>query len=538
MNLKKLILIVAFTLLTLLFCGLSVSAETYSGSCGDGLTYTLDSNGELTITGTGAMTNWSEPSLVPWYDKKDDIIYVTLENGVSSIGNNAFSGCSNLEDIVIEGNVTSIGDNAFSDCGSLSIVEYVGTPEDWEAITIGIGNEQLISVKEKYFFIAQGECGEEAWWVLSSEGLLIVGGSGDMADWSEGNPTPWNDKKYIITKILFVGEITSIGDNAFTSCENLIYADLPYGISSIGANAFSECNNLVDILIRNSVTKIAKGAFAGCNKLHDVNYYGTHEQWNNIKIETDNESLINAVLHCHLADGECGDNVWWTLIDDGTLMIGGNGDMWDWSEKSFVPWNEYSSDIKNIIIENNVNSIGNNSFTNCNNLTNVEIRDSVTSIGQKAFFGCNNLIHIVLYDSVTDVGESAFSGCSSLYDIDYYGTSRVWNTITIGTDNKALTNAVLHCHICEIENVVYSEGGVLISMKVYEDIELVRTYILAVYGESNQLLGFKAVTPDSPITSLDETVEVSCKPKYCKVMAINSFEKLEPISNPDKKDIA
>ena len=96
----------------------------------------------------------------------------------------------------------------------------------------------------------------------------------------------------------------------------------------------------------------------------------------------------------------------WTLDDEGTLTISGNGEM-----GAYSPWGR---DIKKVIIENGVTSIGYRAFYNCTNLTSVTIPDSVTDVDYAAFSCCTNLASITIPDSVTSIGEDAFTGCTSL----------------------------------------------------------------------------------------------------------------------------
>ena len=104
--------------LTLLFLicilsALSINATVYSGSCGTNVKYSLDtSTGLLSITGTGAMTNYSSSS-APWYSKSDYIKSVEIADGVTSIGNYAFYYCNSLTSVTIPNGVTSIGNSAF-----------------------------------------------------------------------------------------------------------------------------------------------------------------------------------------------------------------------------------------------------------------------------------------------------------------------------------------------------------------------------------------------------------------------------------------
>ena len=130
-------------------------AAIFDGSCGANLTWSLNTqDSTLTITGSGEMTNWhGDPDFAPWYDYKSYIKYVSLPDGitsigewafrdcsgltsieipnrVTSIGSDAFDGCSGLTSVTIGNSVTSIGDKAFKDCTGLTFVtNYATTPQ-------------------------------------------------------------------------------------------------------------------------------------------------------------------------------------------------------------------------------------------------------------------------------------------------------------------------------------------------------------------------------------------------------------------------
>ena len=103
-------------------CTFSAYAAIVDGTCGDNLTWTLNTkDSTLTISGTGAMRNYYYAS-APWYDYRSYIKYVTLPDGLTSIGNVAFMYCSALTSITIPNSVTSIGDEAFLGCSSLTSI--------------------------------------------------------------------------------------------------------------------------------------------------------------------------------------------------------------------------------------------------------------------------------------------------------------------------------------------------------------------------------------------------------------------------------
>ena len=110
-----------------------------SGSCGSHATWTLDSTGTLTISGRGAMKNYSFSS-APWYSYHDWITAVVVEDGVTAIGEFAFYRFTALQSVTLSASVESVGSYAFYGCGSLSDATYGG---DWDQLSIGEGNSRL-----------------------------------------------------------------------------------------------------------------------------------------------------------------------------------------------------------------------------------------------------------------------------------------------------------------------------------------------------------------------------------------------------------
>ena len=140
------------------------SGETYSGTCGDNLTWTLDTaTGVLTISGSGAMADyyWLEASSyemgwgysatrVLWNSYRSSIKSVVIQPGVTYIGSNAFADCASLTSVTIPDSVTEIGAGAFNNCNSLTDVYYSGTEEQWNNISIGNFNNPLRNAERHY----------------------------------------------------------------------------------------------------------------------------------------------------------------------------------------------------------------------------------------------------------------------------------------------------------------------------------------------------------------------------------------------------
>ncbi len=101
---------------------IATASTVASGTCGDNLTWVLDGNGLLTISGTGNMADWSLASGAPWYNYTNSIVSVTVMNGVTSIGDGAFANCTSLTSITIPDGVLIVGESAFANCASLTSI--------------------------------------------------------------------------------------------------------------------------------------------------------------------------------------------------------------------------------------------------------------------------------------------------------------------------------------------------------------------------------------------------------------------------------
>ncbi len=144
----------------------------------------------------------------------------------------------------------------------------------------------------------------------------------------------------------------------------------------------------------------------------------------------------------YTGDGSDGSNLTWKLDKNGTLTISGRGKMADynypaqmWWESPITPWGWH--DIKNVVIEEGVTSIGSNAFSNETGMVSVTIPSSIISIGDYAFKGCTGLTSVSIPSGVMGIGNQAFMGCTSLTDI-YCGLEKApegWDTNWQGVQN-------------------------------------------------------------------------------------------------------
>ena len=285
MKKRMISLILALSMICALF-PVVVFAQT-SGTCGSNLTWTLDDNGTLTISGTGDMENWGypNPSGAPW--KSKSIKDIVIENGVTSIGNRAFYDCSSLTSITIPNSVTSIGNDAFEWCSSLTSITIPNS-------VTSIGNHAFdgcSSLTNITIPSSVTSIGNRAFYDCSSlTSIAIPKGVTSIGDYAFESCSS-------LTSITIPNSVTSISWGMFWGCSSLTNVTIPNGVTSIGNYAFRDCSNLTSVIIPDSVTSIGWGEFYSCNNLKDVYYSGNEEQWKSINIGRDNEALTRATIH-------------------------------------------------------------------------------------------------------------------------------------------------------------------------------------------------------------------------------------------------
>ena len=193
-------------------------------------------------------------------------------------------------------------------------------------------------------------------------------------------------------------KVTTIGDSAFSDCDNLTSVTIPNGVTTIEGYAFSYCTGLTSVTIGNSVTTIGKNAFYNCNGLTSVTIPSS--------VTTIGE---NAFLYCNgLTEINVNDNNKEYSSIDGVLY---NKDV---SELICYPC---GMPLNSFSIPNSVTTIEGNAFAGCTGLTSVTMGNSVTTIGENAFHYCDNLTSVTIPSSVTTIGDSAFAGCTGLTSV-------------------------------------------------------------------------------------------------------------------------
>ena len=392
-----------------------------SGSCGangDDLTWTLDDNGLLTISGTGEMESHSGPHDFPWNGYRGSIKYVWIKNGVTSIGANAFYGTGNLTIVEIPDSVTSIYQYAFSGCANL---QELTLPESITRIDqyafANCTSLRKITVPKNVRSVG-GSLFEGCTGLVSAEimdGVPAIGYRMFMDCANLRSVTIPESVADIgaeafencagLSNVVIPKGVRSIGQGAFADCTNLARLTLPDGLSSIGSEAFANCTSLRKVTLPESVIKVGAKAFYNCSSLSSVTIPEGVLQIEREAFELCGKLAAVAVPGTVTEIGEgafrgC-TGMKKAEIADGVLSIG---------KEAFAN----CISLTDLVLPESITSIGDGVFRGCTSLTRMTIPESLSNIGANVFNGCGNLSEVTILDGATSIGDGAFAGCSSL----------------------------------------------------------------------------------------------------------------------------
>ena len=441
---KKIIsLLLSLAMLLTITSGLNLTAyaAVETGSCGDNVTYSLDtSTGVLTISGTGDMNNY--PSHYSPFNNNSIVKTVIVENSITSIGGEAFRDCTSLTSVTIPNSVTSIGWGAFDGCTSLTNITipnsvtsidhsvfsntaYYNDKSNWDKGVLYLSN-CLIDTNDNFNSITD---------------YAIKDGTRIIADFAF-------EYCRSLTSVIIPDSVTSIGNYAFDGCTSLAGVTVGNGVTSIGAFAFYDCTSLENITIPSSVTSIGDLTFSGCASLLSIEVSNGNRNYSStdgVLFNKDKSELI--IYPAGKTDGEYEIPNSVTSVDsyafDGCTSLTSIIIPNSVTSISLCAF-RYCTSLTNVTIGNSVTSIEAMAFDYCKSLTSVTIPNSVTSIGGYAFEYCRSLTSVTIPNSVTSIGDYAFSGCTSLKDVYYTGSQSDWEKISVGDYNHYLKNATIH----------------------------------------------------------------------------------------------
>ena len=393
---------------------------TVTGGYGEKITWSLDlSSGVITFSGSGdmpAIYGSSSDELNPY---RKQITSVVIGNGITSVGDSAFRGCTNLESVSLPESVIRIGRSAFQSCEGLqnltipskvTSIEYaafaccyalekiqlpagITTVEDWTF-------ESCKKLKEMVIPSGVTSIGDYALMhcyalekISLPDGLQTIGANAFFDDWA-------------LTEIVIPDSVTEIGESAFTQCKVMKKAKLPAGLTEISSSLFQGCTQLSDVTLPSGVRKIGESAFyrcgltkvvlpdglerieefafANCSQLIDVTIPGS-------------VNFVGADVFTNTAYEES--------LSDQAFVVLGNGLLY-----------LYHGNTPVVDVPSGVISIADSVFKEHEEITEVRLPDSLRTIGNSAFEDCTSLKKVTVPSGVTFIGGNAFAGTAFLAD--------------------------------------------------------------------------------------------------------------------------
>ena len=303
---------------------------------------------KMTVLGEFAFAGYKGTSLV-------------VPNGVTCIEYKAFAGCIDLVSVEIPNGVTQIGASAFESCQNLTSV---------------VIPDGVTQIRERAFADCFGLTS-----VVIPDSVTQIGASAF-------------ENCYNLTGVEIPDSVEHIKNKAFLGCYNLESVEIGSGVREIGSEAFSGCKKIESLVIGNNVTYIGQSAFKGCIGLTSV------EIGDNI--EEIKESTFSGCIN--LAN---------VKIGTGLTKIGTSA----FSNCSNLTSIAFGAGLKNI---------SSYAFSSCSSLESVIIPDGVTAVESFAFQNCSALTNVVVPESVTEIGKSVFYGCSNIQSITipFVGSSK------------------------------------------------------------------------------------------------------------------
>ena len=374
----------------------------------------IDRNGEVAPEGTDYMGNYDSQN-APWSHLRDVIEQVEIGSGVANVGSGAFSECTNLQTLYVDSDTPPVfGQNALYGCDALNTIvvpqgrcyAYCVTAEGWSDYASLIVEENEFGDRSN-----PARCGENLYWTWTVDETentvyVTITGSGAMEDGKH----LWDDSfsNYDSFSVTVPSGVSYIGSDAF---QGYYYVTIESATPpTLGSDVFYGCPDGLTITVP-----------AG-----SLNDYMSASGWSDYLfylVDTEGRSPFSG--YCGDPNEGDGKHVSWFFERDTGILTISTEDSGSWKMANFTskgaPWYHLRSNIQTLSFAYNDNdayltTIGNNAFSNCNNLQGCDIPATVATIGEYAFYG-TNLEDLFIPYSVTKINGNAFANNSRLAHI-------------------------------------------------------------------------------------------------------------------------
>ena len=358
-----------------------------SGVCGDGVTYSFDSaNYTLTISGNGSMYDYDGSISQPWYSYKSEIYTVTVEEGVTYIGNSAFSAMSNLWRVNLPSGLLEIGNSAFygSSTSILMTNDFLFPDSVTRIGSNAFAKTKLVSI------CFQGNSlktiGAHAFADTKLSSIYIPPSVTNIGGRAFGVVTDGSNYKTVEGfKIQGLGTDNAAytyaqnpGGQYYSPMPALSYDDISNGVTGGCSYAFD---------IETGTLTVSK---SGDGRMSENDYEPWYSYRFDIKSIIVNEGVIyigpSAFASCHNATN--------LSLPESLIEI---------DESAF-----FANGLKEIKLPSNLTTIGNYAFQQAPELTSITLPNNLKTIGRSVFLGCPKLKSVIIPSSVTSIGGGSF----------------------------------------------------------------------------------------------------------------------------------
>ena len=439
---------------------------TFATGSGNVVSY-LSSDGTLYVAGNGEYTTSS--SNASWYSQRNSIKKIVVKEGITNIGIRAFSGCTNVTEVLTRVNIgtghivfsTYSSSSPFDGCSKLSVVNVADFASFCKITNLNYLTDSYYGTAEEKTLMVNGVTHDPSSELVIPEGVTSI--SKDQFGYFKN-----------VTKIRIPSTVTEIRERKCANCKYLTEITIPSTVNSVGQEAFYGCTALKTVTLNNTGT-IGVSAFNGCTALKTVTINNTctigirafSGCTNVTEVTLNNTGSIEALAfeYCtSLTRVNIGTGLIEFCINTSSSPFDGCSklatiNVTDLAKYCSIKNLKYLTDSsygtaanktlmvnggthsssRNLEIPEGVTEISQYAFRYFSNVTAIKLPESMKTISSSNFYGHTYLETIILPATVTSVGSSAFSGCSNLEYIICQATACPSVTSSIATNPGKIT---------------------------------------------------------------------------------------------------